>query len=302
MNMSRFMIGQYGTFDYTKYHRDFFNGFYGIEACLFEHNDDAINLLKESVKDDFRIGIHFPLRAGISNIRDALFLSTDNVTRTQAFHIIQEELDYLITLKPSYILFHYPKPVILDDRVDWSSWRFTDRSEYDYESLYSYHEFKEKSDYLFEWLSCKGKEYNFTPVLEFDALNKYIYREDYLHRLLEKYNNIKLCLDTARLYIQDRIDPNFDSKSVIKQYAKYAEVVHLSNVQIDDTGTILKSRQPVLPSLKPHDGWAPIEEYLRMINQENHEVKIMFEHRSDYVTDDELRECYKWVAGLLSLS
>ncbi|WP_328803634.1 hypothetical protein [Paenibacillus puerhi] len=178
--MNRFMIGQYGTFDYNKYHRDFVNGFYGVEACLFGHEDDTVNLLQESKKDGFRIGIHFPLRAGITKLRDALFLSMDEVTRAQAFTIIQQELDYLSPIQPSYILFHYPKPVILDDRVDWSSWRFDDRSEYEYESLYSYHAFQEKSDDLFEWLSCKGKEYNFTPVLEFDALNKYIYQEEHL--------------------------------------------------------------------------------------------------------------------------
>lgn len=298
--MNRFMIGQYGAFDYNKYHRDFKQGFYGIEACLFAHENDTTSLLQESREVGFRIGVHFPLRARKSKLRDALFLSNDNETRNQAYEIVQQELDYLLTLKPTYILFHYPKPVILDDRVDWSSWRFGDDSEFEYESLYSFQEFKAKSDSFFAWLSKKGQEYQFTPVLEFDALNKYIYEEDYLVRLLEEYNNIKLCLDTARLYLQDRIDPCCDSQSIIKTYARFAEVVHLSNIQINDENHIIKSRHPVLPKLNPQDGWAPIEEYLQIINQENPEVKIMFEHRSDLVTDDELMECYRWVDGLMN--
>lgn len=298
--MNRFMIGQYGSFDYKKYYRDFKSGFYGIEACLFKHENDIFNLLNEAQKAGFCIGVHFPLRAGISKLRDALFLSTDHTARLHAYDLIQQELDFLTAIKPVYILFHYPKPVILDDRVDWSTWRFGDRSEYEYESLYSFDEFKEKSEALFAWLSRKGREYHFIPVLEFDALNKYIYETDFMERSLQKYDNIKLCLDTARFFLQDRIDRFFDAKSVLKKYAKFAETIHLSNVQIADGSIILKSRYPVLPNQDPSDGWAPIEEYLHIIKQENKSVKIMFEHRSDFVTDEELRECYTWVARLIS--
>lgn len=293
--MNRFIMGQYGSFDYKKYKRDFKEGFYGIEACLFSHEHDIANLLKEAKQVGFQIGVHFPLRAGISRLRDALFLSNDSTVRLQAYDIIEQELDYLTTIKPSYVLFHYPKPVVLDERVDWSKWRFEDRSEYEYETLYSFKDFKETSEMLFAWLSQKGREYNFTPILEFDALNKYIYNDDFLEQLLEKYSDIRLCLDTARLYLQDRLDQFFDSKLAIKKYARFADTIHLSNVQITDDNIIQKSRYPVLPSQTPSDGWAPIEEYLYTIIQENKNVKIMYEHRSDLVSDEELWECYNWV-------
>ncbi len=297
--ISRFMIGQYGSFDEDKYVRDFQPGFYGIEACLFNQEGDIDRLFEESRKGSFQVGVHFPLRAGMSKLRDALVLSSDEDTRLQAYDLIQRELDFLSPLAPSYVLFHYPKPVILDDRVDWSQWRFNDRSEYEYESLYPIHEFQEKSDVFLEWLSNTGKEYGFTPVLEFDALNAYVYANDYLTRSLEKHDNIRLCLDTARLYIQDRIDPRLDSRSVIAQYAKFAATVHLSNVRITDDNRIVQSRYPVLPTHNPNDGWAPIEEYLRIIARENNAVKIMFEHRSDLVSDEELLECYRWVDRVL---
>jgi hypothetical protein len=300
IEMKKFMIGQYGTFDYKKYQRDFKADFYGIEACLFNHQDDTLNLIKESKQGGFRVGVHFPLRAGISTLRDALFLSQDNSTRLHAYNLIQQELDFLDIVKPDYILFHYPKPVILDDRVDWSKWRFADRREFEYESVFTYDEFKEKSDSLFQWLSQKGQEYNFTPVLEFDALNKYIYEGDFLEKLLDKYRDIRLCLDTGRLYMQDRIDPYFEAKSVIKKYAKYAETLHLWNVQITNNNIIENNHYPALPNLNQNDGWAPIEEYLQIINNVNKDVKIMFEHRSDLVSDEELWECYKWVDKILN--
>lgn len=56
---------------------------------------------------------------------------------------------------------------------------------------------------------------------------------------------------------------------------------------------------PVLPECKPDEGWAPIEDYLTIIRQENPHVKIMFEHRSEQVTDEQLESCYRWVKQLL---
>lgn len=298
--MNKFLIGQYGAFDEEKYRRDYIEGFYGIEACLLQDESDVARLAEESRKAGFRIGIHFPLRAGIHPSRDALFLSAEDAVRSHAFESIEQELAFAAPLNPSYILFHYPKPVILDDRVDWRNWRFADRSEYEFESTYFQFDFKEKSDALFAWLSDKAHQYGFTPVLEFDALNRYIYDDDYLLRLLKKHARIKVCLDTARLYLQDRLDPSFDARSIIRQYAEIAELVHLSNVRIAEDNTTLQSRHPVLHRLDPREGWAPIEDYLRIIHERNPDVKILFEHRSDLVSDEELMECYRWVEQLTS--
>ncbi|GFN33959.1 hypothetical protein PCURB6_42190 [Paenibacillus curdlanolyticus] len=155
--------------------------------------------------------------------------------------------------------------------------------------------FKETSEALFAWLSQKGREYDFTPILEFDALNKYIYNDDFLEHLFRSIQRFKALSGYARLFLQDRLDPFFDSKSAIKKYAGFAETIHLSNVQITNDNIIQNSRSPVLPSQSPSDGWAPIEQYLNTIIQENNNVKIMFEHRSDLVSDEVLWKCYNWV-------
>ncbi|WP_328803910.1 sugar phosphate isomerase/epimerase [Paenibacillus glycinis] len=295
---NRFMIGQYGAFDEAKYRRDFRTGFCGIEACLFEREEDWSKLIQASRRDGFRIGIHFPLRAGRSELRDALFLALDDEVRAQAFELIGRELDDLIAVKPDYVLFHYPKPVILDDRVDWSGWRFADRREHELESRYSFEELKARSATLFDWLSAAGEAHRFTPVLEFDVLNRYICETDFLERLLDEHPRIRLCLDTGRLHAQDRLDPRFDARSIIRRFARYAEIIHLKNVRITDRPT--KSNHPVLPHLSTADGWAPIEDYLRILARENAEAKIMFEHRSDWISDDELERCYRWVDECLN--
>jgi sugar phosphate isomerase/epimerase len=296
--MNTFMIGQYGSFDFTKFRRDFGNNFYGIEACLFEQEQDTLNLIHESRRGGFQVGIHFPLRAGASQLRDALFLSRDEVTRQQAFASIEEELEYATAVHPDYILFHYPKPVILDDHVDWALWHFEDRREFVYESEFSYEEFQEKSEYLFEWLAAKGRAYAFIPVPEFDALNPYIYETDFLESLLQRYPNIRLCLDTSRLYLQECIDPNFNSRAIIRRYAPYAHLLHLSNIKVTDR--IEQKKFPVLPDLSPDDGWAPIEDYLLIIKEKNPNIKIMFEHHSQLISDEQLEACYQWVAQILT--
>ena len=294
--MNNFMIGMHGKFDYKKFDRDFRKGFYGIEACLFENESDIENLCNEAHRKGFKFGIHFPLRAGMSKLRDPQFLSLNEEIKIDAYKSIEEQLKYIREkeIRPEYILFHYPKPAILKENFDLTNWRFYDRSEYTYESEYSLTEFKESSEYLFKWLSEKSIEYNFTPVLEFDTLNKYICKYDFIEGLLEKYKRVRICLDTGRLHIQHELDSDFNDIEIIKRFSKYTEVVHLWNVRVNDIGHF-----PALPNLKPEEGWADIGDYLKIIKEENKNVRIMFEHRSDLISDEELESCYSWIKDIL---
>lgn len=297
--MKNFMIGMHGRYDDKKFHRDFRENFYGIEACLFKDEEDIKKLVDNIERKGIKLGIHFPLRFGISKLRDQQFLSLDEGVRKDAYRCIEEELNYIKDngIKPEYILFHYPKPVILKNGFNIDNWRFADESEYIYERDYPMDKFKKYSENLFSWLSEKSLEYNFTPVLEFDGLNKYVCEGDFLESLLGKYKAVRLCLDTGRLHLQNRIDSDFDEKEIIRKFARYAEVVHLWNVKI--SGNLENNHFPALPSLKVEDGWAPIEDYLRIIKNENKNTKIMFEHRSELISDKELDNLYFWVASIL---
>ncbi len=296
--MKRFMIGQFGSYSQEKQHRDFRDNFFGVEACLLDNQYSIDKLIYEAKKGGFHIGVHFPLRTGGWKLRDPQFLSKDDEIRKRSYLYMKEEISFLQEIKPYYVLFHYPKPVILDDTADWSKWRFADDTEYCFESEYSYEVLQEKSEELFQWLTKMSSEYNFIPVLELDALNRYIYDSNLLETLLEKYPLIKLCLDIGRLHLQDKIDDNFDSYDITKRFAKYAEVIHLWNVKVSNN--LENGHFPVLPDLDPDEGWADTEKYLKIIRQENKTCKILFEHRSDLITDEELESCYSWVNRILS--
>ncbi len=296
--MERFMIGQFGKFDYKKQLRDFKDNFYGVEACLFENHSDIIDLVNEAAKAHFHIGVHFPLKAGKWSLRDPQFLSKNDDIRRSSYHYAKEEVTFLEGIRPRYILFHYPKPVILDEAVDWSNWRFEDATEYYFQSEYTFEEFKAKSEELFGWLDSTFTNNSIIPVLELDALNKYIYDTDLLEALLERYPSIKLCLDIGRLHLQDKLDTAFNSFEVTRKYAKYAEVIHLWNVKVSNN--LENGHFPVLPTLPVEDGWADIEAYLRVIGKESKACKILFEHRSELISDEELDSCYSWVNTLLN--
>ncbi len=296
--ISKFMIGMYGGFDNYKYKRDFRKGFYGIEACLFKDERDIHTLASLSKNEGFYLGVHFPLRAGILKLRDPLFLSLDADTRADAYKHIQKELEYIrrVQINVDYVLFHYPTPVILNTDFNMSRWRFAESSEYMFESECSFDEFKTHSEYLFNWLTEKSLDYGFTPVLELDALNRYICEDNFLEALLDKYHEVKICLDTGRLHLQNKNDPHFNDIDIIKRFAKYAEVVHLWTVNASENPE--NNHIPALPDLKPEDGWTPVEQYMREIIRVNKHVKIMFEHRSELISDEELNGCYSWISSI----
>lgn len=253
-----------------------------------------------SHKDGFKYGFHFAPRAGQHDSRDALFMSSDENTREEAFRFIEQELEFLRDkqLTPEYVLFHYPKPVRLDPQKDWGLWYFDNEAEYEWESEHSNLSFEARSEEVFQRLSHYGEQYGFTPVLEFDAVRSVIVETDLLIRLLEKYPSIRICLDTARLFLQSLTDPDFDAMKVIRKYTPYAKLIHLSNARYTDNAVL--RHHPVLPRLSPIDGWAPIEDYLIAIRELNSDVLILFEHQSDRITDAELAECYEWVDGLMN--
>ncbi|MCM3781403.1 sugar phosphate isomerase/epimerase [Neobacillus mesonae] len=297
---AQFLIGQYGGFDPAKYERDFRGHFFGIENCLYEQEEDFDLLLSLSNKDQFKYGFHFSPRAGQHEFRDAMFMSSDDKIREDAFAFIEQELKYLHhkRLKPEYVLFHYPKPVSLDPDKDWELWHFDHETEYEWENKETRLTFEARTEEVFRRLSSYGEKYHFTPVIEFDAVPKIAVDTDLVVRLLDKYPSIRCCLDTARLYLQTLTDPEFDALKVIHKYAPYAKLIHLSNARYADTGVL--RHHPVLPELSPADGWAPIEDYLHAVKEHKSDILILFEHRSDRISNEELERCYHWIDEIMN--
>ncbi len=296
--MKRLMIGQFDKFDMKRQERDFRDYFFGIEVNGMESVEE-IERLKANIRDkSLNIGIHFPLLKDQWRARDPQYLSKDTSVYEESIDYMEKDFARAKVLNPDYILLHYPKPVILDDKVDWAGWRFQDKTEYYYESDMPFEYFENKSKSFFKFLSDQGRKYSFNPVLELDGLNKYVYRTNLLESLLEEYSNIKLCLDFGRLHLQDCIDDSFNGKEVIRKFGKYTYLVHLWNVKVDTNVT--NSHYPALKHLKAEEGWGDMGEYFKALNEVNDSYKVLFEHKSHLVTDEELEDCYQWVNELIS--
>lgn len=293
--MKRFLIGHFDKFNLDKQLRDYRDNFWGIEVCQIDSLEELQVLKENIVSRQLNLGIHFPLLKNQWRARDPQYLSMDETTYEESIKYMENEFERARELKPDYILLHYPKPVILDNRVDWSPWRFYDDTEYYYEAEITFEEFEEKSKYFFKLLSKLGEKYNFTPVLELDALNKYVYETNLLENLLDEYSNIKVCLDFGRIHIQQSIDTNFNYKQILKRFGKYTYLVHLWNAQVNGIG-----HYPALKSLKSEEGWGDMKNYFSVLNEVNNEYKVLFEHNSSLISDKELEECYQWIYELVN--
>lgn len=296
--MNRFIIGHFNKFDYAKQNKDFKNKFWGVEVCNFESLEEIDKLKNESENKNFNIGVHFPLKSGDWRLRDPQFLCKNLENRKSSYEYMEKQFQLIKDIGGKYVLFHYPKPVILDESVDWTNWRFADNTEFCFEKDCTFEYLKEESEKLFDYLNNVSLTYGLKVILELDAMNKYIYDSNFLEELLEKYTNIKLCLDLGRIHIQEVIDRNFDSFKVAEKFSKYTELVHLWNVKV--TEKVEYSHYPALPNLKIEEGWGDIEKYLSIINKENKDFKVLFEHDSSLISEEDLNKCYEWIFKIIS--
>lgn len=294
--MNNFIVGQFGYFDEEKFKKDYVDGIWGIEACMFENQENIDELLNCCVTYDLKLGVHFPLRKGVWDHRDPQYMSSDFDREKASYNYMLTEMDYLETIQPDYVLIHYPKPVVLDTKTDWFSWgwRFYHDSEYVMMDTCDEADFKEKSESFFKWFASEAKSRGFKAVVELDNIPPYLYETTLLEELLEKYD-IDLCVDIGRLHLQDRIDDHFDALSYLKRIVKYIKEVHLWNIQVEDV--VSHSHFPALPTLKKEDGWADIEAYFSILN-EGYDYKILFEHQSMAITDQEMQHLYQWIQSL----
>jgi len=291
--MTEYFIGMHLNFDHDKYKRDFNHDIVGIEFCNFENSTDIEEMIKIAKRDKFKTGIHFPLDKSSYKYRDPLLLSLDENERKLAFKAVEKEIKYAAMIGAEYLLVHFPKPMILNENLEWEKCYFTYENEIIWENDYPYEVFEINCDKAFKELSDLSNKYKIQIVLEIEMLNKYLYKGDLLKRLLEKYSDIKLCLDSARIHVLSQIDRAFDYRGFIKEMAKYTYLLHLSNIKVTDK--IEQGHHPVLKNLPASQGWCNIGEFLEIISSEKRDLKILFEHRSDILNYEELMQCYEWV-------
>jgi sugar phosphate isomerase/epimerase len=297
LTMKNFKIGLYGCFDASKLEREFRKGFDGVDACMYEDKKEVDLLAAAARERGFNWGVHFPLLKTSYKYRDPLFLSTEAGEREEALAALEGEAAYAAQMGARYILVHFPKPVIIGRRMDLSNWRFGGQHEWVREEEYSHELATQLTKELFSQLDLISNRYGIPILLENDAINSYFSRTSLLEDLLKVHSGVRMCLDIGRLHLQEQVDPDFDSRAFTEKMAPYTELIHLWNVNLKSTSG--SGHYPVLPGQRQEDGWADIEGYLKIIIPVNPEVKILFEHRSDLITDDQLEACYRWVADMV---
>jgi len=291
--MAEYFIGMHCEFDEDKYLRDFTKDITGIEFCNFGEQEEIEKLVRKAREDNYKIGVHFPLNKASYKYRDPLVVALDEGERIEAFKGIERELEFGRDIGIEYLLMHFPKPMPLDESLNWAICSFASPAEREWQRDYPYDIFKDNCYKAFEKLSELSNKYGIQIVLELDFVNKYLYEGGLLKALLEKYSNIKLCLDSARIHVQSKIDKSFEFKIFIKDMAKYTYSLHLSNVKVTDK--LDYRHYPPLKTLKVEDGWGDTAEFLRIISEEKKDLKILFEHDSKKISYEELMECYQWI-------
>ncbi|HUW65252.1 MAG TPA: hypothetical protein VMW83_11295 [Spirochaetia bacterium] len=79
-----FLIAMYGGFDEAKYKRDFREGFFGVEACMFPCEKDVDTLARHAREDGFVFGVHYPFVKKDTAYRDPFLLSLDAEERQES--------------------------------------------------------------------------------------------------------------------------------------------------------------------------------------------------------------------------
>lgn len=294
--MNNFLIGFYGKVDEEKYKSDFIRGFYGVEACMFPNIEEVQKLYEKSKEEKFSWGVHYPLIQKKSITRDPLFISLDEKERNEAFDQFEREVEIISKFEGKYILTHFPKPVLVNETLDLSYWRFANDREWTYAKDYPIDELNNNLEEMFRRLDRISKRHNLQIVLENDAICSYLSESSILEELFKKFNNIKACLDIGRLHLQQTLDSKFNGYDFARKLAPYTFIIHLWNTspQTNLTGGHL----PVSPNQTEKDGFGNVEKYLNIILSKNPDVKILFEHKSSHLSRKELHECYNWVQSI----
>lgn len=295
--MNNFLIGMHGRFDIHKYNRDFRPGFFGVEACMFPGEQEVDELACKAGEDGFSFGVHYPLIKKNTPYRDPFLIAPDAEVRREAWECFENETAYVSGKGAAYILTHFPKPVLVNRSLDLQYWRFAGDKEWMYSDTYPLELLEENLGAMFKRLSDVSKKYDIQVVLENDAMSTVLTKSSLLVELLERYDKVKVCLDIGRLHLQEKLDTSFNALEFTEMMAPHTYLIHLWNT--NPIQNLSGGHYPVLPGQKPSEGWADIEGFIEIIKRFNNNVKVLFEHRSDLVSDEELNECYCWIEQLL---
>lgn len=293
-----YLIGIYGQFDQAKFEREWRPWFTGVEISCLPSWDEAVKTIAFVKEQGLEFGIHFPLVKGRYGEFDPhpLISSFDPGVRSASFQAVRTALQEAKDLGAQYLLIHFPKPAIIQSDLDWSDWRFVQKGEVITEESLTPNKVERIANISFARLQELSQEVGVRLVLEMDILHAWFY-QGLIRRLYESCPGLGLCLDTGRLHLQRATDPAFDIVTFVRSLSPWLTNLHLWTVSIGHNKR--GGHHPLLPELSDEDGWGPMAELLEAAVTAN-EAYVLFEHRSDLISADDLERCYQWVARSLS--
>jgi sugar phosphate isomerase/epimerase len=191
----------------------------------------------------------------------------------------------------SYVLIHFPKPMILDPQLSWHHANFPEHHVLEPLDI-SYSDFATLAYDIIHQLDVLASVYNIPIMLELELFNTYIYETDLLDSILKNCQNVFLCVDTARMHVIEQIDENFDAIKFMDKHKSYIKHIHVSNLHFDEG--IQKGHQPAEKHLNQEKGWADIESMLRAAKN-NDPQSLLYEHDSRMLSCDALEGVYNWI-------
>ncbi len=294
----RFFTGVYGRLCPQQVLRETRPHFAGLEISCLGSPQEAEAVAAFARERQLALGVHFPLvrPAGSGGAAHPLITSRDEAARNQAFSAVAGGLEAAASIGAEYLVIHFPKPSILSSSLDWSDWRFPQAGESMFEESTSITEQCHLAHSAFSALDRLAERSTVRIVLEHDILHPLFY-QSLLPELFAAFPRVGFCLDLGRLHLQQHTDPGFSGIRFVEHMLPFITNVHLWTVRLGENRQ--GGHHPILPRLRAEEGWGENEAYLRALSVLNH-ADVMFEHRSELVSEAELDCCYSWTESMLT--
>lgn len=292
----RLMTGIHGRFDPARFERESRAGFWGAEISCLRSPEEAAAAVSYLKERRLHFGIHFPLVEGRPEGTQlhALVSALDERRREHDLAAVAASLREAGELGADYLLIHFPKPALLAATLDWRDWRFAQAGEALPDDTVDLAVCERVARDSFARLAELARAAGIRLVLENEILHPLFY-QSLLRDLYAGQGDgarLGLCLDTGRLHLLEATDPSFSGLALIKALRPWLTNLHLWTVRVGENKS--GGHHPLLPGLAPADGWGPMAAYLDAFAAVP-DAAVLFEHRSDLVTPQQLDECYDWV-------
>jgi len=224
--------------------------------------------------------------------RDPQVTSIDKDESNEAFASIAYELEIAKKIEAEYLLIHFPKPMVLNDELYWSIVKYPP-SDGVFESTLDKRTFINECDLAMKRLNELSNQYNIPIVLEMEFINNWFYNETWFVELLRKYSCLSICLDFSRIHLQNYIDERFDDCDFIAMLSPYTSALHVANLKVD--GIVFDRHYPAFSHLNEDDGWGDISSMISALSDSSKLRNILFEHRTDEISREDVVSCYEWI-------